>query len=243
VRRESERCIRAWSRAGQESFTPPESLCGFRRWFLEHEQIFQGSAVLIVHGAVARRRGAFAAYMPVFHEGHRGWTLVFDRLRVEFAPGRMLSIGLDRLPLTASGHALERMFQRRETLDWSQVREALSDALLISCAAGEAFDEKRFRQCALPAGDGLLVGRVHGERLLLKTFLPGQDLAPRWAALLADYRALLNAYPETFGLAAACGHDLVTDEIRACLARPRHAWLRMAYVPGQDPCKAAWAAR
>jgi hypothetical protein len=121
ILRQSVRCNEVWARLRESGISAPASLRGFRQWFRTHDRMFQGRAVLIVFGFVGRRRGVFSVYMPAFCEDERGWVLMIDRLQVEFEPGRMVRIDCDRLPLTVCGHALERMFQRGETLEWADV--------------------------------------------------------------------------------------------------------------------------
>lgn len=241
--RQSVRCDAAWARLRESGLRAPGSLRGFREWFRKHERIFGGRAVLIVYGFVGRRRGAFNAYMPTFCEDDRGWILMIERLQVEFEPARIVRIDCDRLPLSICGHALERMFQRGDTLEWGDVRDALADALVFFSAAHRAYSKGSYPQSPLPVSGGLLMGRFVDGAIQVKTFLPEGTLNARHAALLAGFRTLLCKSPEAFHLAAACGGDAAVNQLGALLAAREHRWLREPYVPVKDRFEAAWVDR
>ncbi len=243
VSTQSRRCAQAWEALRESRLRAPATFRGFRKWFAERERVFQTKAILIAHGTVGRRRGVFSVYMPAFRDDEEGWVLEIDRFSVEFEPGLIHSFTVGRLPLTVSGHALERMFQRGQTLSWSDVRNCLADAAIFSVVAVEAYLHAGYRQCAVPAERGLLVGQIDDRRLHLRTFLPSQDLNRRWQGLLEDFRGVLSTRTEAFKVAAAVGDDELVGVVGELLATPRHAWLREPYVPGQDPLERAWASR
>jgi hypothetical protein len=243
IARQSVRCNQVWARLHQSGVRAPASLRRFREWFEAHERTFQGRAALIMYGRIGRRRGVFTSFMPAFCEDDRGWVLRIDCLRIECEPGRIVDIRRTRLPLTVCGHALERMFQRGETLEWTDVRNALADALVFFSAAHSAYSEGGYLQGPLPVSGGLLVGQFADGVLELKTFLQDGTLRTRHAALLADFRALLADNAEAFHLAAACGDEDATGAVAACLLATRHRWLREPHEPGEDRIGEAWARR
>lgn len=240
---QSRRARRAWEELNRARTPVPDSLRGFGKWFREQQRIFQSKAILIAYGTVGRRRGTFSSFMPAFVEAPRGWVLEIDRLTVAFTPGRLERLELERLPVTICGHALERIFQRVQTLRWTEVRDCLAGAVIFAAAAVEPYVSGGFRQCALPAERGLLVGQVERDRLSLNTFLPADDLNPKWAALLRDFRALLETQSQAFHVAAASASADPAHLVSECLQRERHRWLRMPYVPSADPMEDAWDAR
>ena len=179
VARHSERCHRVWRRLSQSRLRAPASLRRFREWFETHQRAFQDGALLIAYGRVGRRRGVFTSFMPAFSQTDLGWVLMIDRLRIACEPGRIVQIDSTRLPLRVCGHALERMFQRGETIAWADVRDALADALVFYSGAHRAYAEGGYLQGPLPVSGGLLAGQFAEGVLELKTFLPDGTLGPR----------------------------------------------------------------
>jgi hypothetical protein len=232
-----------WERLNKAGLHAPPSLRRFREWFAVHAQTFQSSAILNVYGMVRRRRGAFTTYVPTFHEDDRGWVLKVDCLSIQCEPGRILGVACASLPLTVCGHALERMFQRGETLAWGDVRSGLADALVFFGPAYCAYTEGGYLEGPLPVSNGLLVGQVADGVLELKTFLQEETLRPRHADLLADFRGLLAANVEAFHLAAACGDPGAVGLVSACIAAKQHRWLRQPHQPGVDRVSEAWVSR
>lgn len=241
VERQSKGSRRAMGRLQEFGFAVPATMRGFRRWFEERAKLFQGHALLIVHGTTGRREGVFAAYLPVFIATAKGWELEVDRFAIRIAPDRLLDVTVARLPLRISGHALERTFQRAGTIEWTEVADCLGAALTFASLAAPAYANAGLRQCAVPAEKGLLVGAVKGGALQLRTFLPATDLSPRWAAL---HRDLVGAYRDRlsdFHAAAAVPSTNVPEALAAVLASPAHRWLREAYAEGLDRLAPAWA--
>lgn len=243
IRRQSARCDAAWTRLRESGVRAPASFRRFREWFDRLDRTFQGRAVLIAKGHVGRRRGFFVSYMPEFDDEDRGWVMRLASLRIVCEPGRIVDFQISRLPLAVCGHALERMFQRGETVEWSAVRDALADGLIFFSAAHRAYVEGGYRQAPLPVADGFLVGELADGVLLCKTFLQAETLNARRAALLRDFRALLQNHFDAFQLAAACGDGEATPYVAACLAAPKHAWLRKPHEPGEDWVGEAWGSR
>jgi hypothetical protein len=243
IRCESARCAAAWTRLNERYVPVPPTLRGFGVWFRTYETCFQGAAVLLVHGMTGRRTGTFSAYLPKFEETSLGWTLAIERLRIDFQPRRLLAWDVDELPITFCGHALERMFQRGNTHAWSDVRNALADALVFAAVAVPQYLAGPYRQIPLATVGGILAGVRERDRVLVKTFLDEGTLGARHAALLADSRVLLAEHRHAFEEAMVVGNDELAGSVSCMLARPVHAWLLEEYVPREDPLAHAWASR
>ncbi len=87
------------------------------------------------------------------------------------------------------------------------------------------------------------MGQVEEERLNLNTSFPADELSSKWAALLADFRALLNSQVQAFHVAAARGDSEPAHLVAKCLQAARHRWLRTPYVPSAEPLAEAWSSR
>jgi hypothetical protein len=243
IRRESTRSHAAWDRLAHARARVPRTLRGFGAWFRLHEACFQGAAILIVHGMTARRTGTFSAYLPKFEETDLGWTLSVERLRIDVQPRRLLAWGVEDLPVTFCGHALERMFQRGNTHAWSAVRDALAEALVFAAVAVPQYLAGPYRQMPLATRGGLLAGVRDGDRVLVKTFLDETSLNTRRARLLTDFRELLATRSQAFDEATVCGNEPLSGAMARVLAKPVHAWLLEDYAPAEDPLAQAWASR
>jgi hypothetical protein len=241
IARQSVCSSQAWERANKAGLRAPPSLRRFREWFAAHERTFQSSAILIAYGKVGRRRCAFTSYMPAFCEDDQGWVLKVDCLHIQCEPGRILHVACKRLPITVCGHALERMFQRGETLAWADVRNGLADALVFFPPAYRAYAAAGYLEGPLPVSNGLLVGRLADGVLELKTFLQEATLRPRHADLLADFRGLLAANAEAFHFGVACGDPGAVGLVTDCITARQHRWLREPHRPGDDWVSEAWA--
>jgi len=95
--------------------------------------------LLIVFGRIGRRGGAFSAFTPEFEEVEGGWDLKIRQLALKVSPGCLEQISWERLPVTISGHALERMFQRTNSIEWPVIRDCLASATLLLNAAIPAY--------------------------------------------------------------------------------------------------------
>jgi hypothetical protein len=241
--RHSEAAARAYSRLVKSGVSAPVTLRRYGAWFRRHQGIFERDALLIALGWVSRRGGAFCAYSPAFEKSEKGWELGIRKLRIEFVPGDIVAIDEERMPVRVSGHALERMFQRINTIDWPVIRDCLAGATHFICAAGEAYASSDLRQCAIPADRGLLVGQVQDDELTLRTFLPDSQLNLKWQAIYEDLRRFRDENEKAMKQAALVPDPGLRARLRELIASGRHQWLRRAYVPGEDPLEDAWRLR
>lgn len=221
----------------------PATYRRFNEWFRTNRHLHEHCALLIVFGAIARRGGAFSAFMPLFQEGGGGWELEIRQLSVRFSPGQLEFVSLERMPVTISGHALERMFQRNGTIQWSMVRDCLAAATLLLNAAVPAYVAAGCRQCAIPAEKGLLVGQVVAGELALRTFLPALDLRPRWQSLLSDLTNFPVKHKQAVEVSALTSDNEAANALQTLLRSGKHDWLFDPYVPGVDARDEAWRSK
>ena len=227
----------------RETFKAPATYRRFDAWFRRHRAIHEHCALLIVFGSIGRRRGAFSAFLPVFAEGGGRWELEIQQMSARFVPGDFEHIGVKRLPVTISGHALERMFQLTGSIQWSMVRDCLAAAALLLNAAIPAYIGAGCKQCAIPAGKGLLVGHVVEGELQLRTFLPGTELRPKWRLLLSDLETFPVKHRQAIETAALIADDDAANALQTVLGSAQHQWLLEPYAPGVDPVNEAWHSR
>lgn len=227
----------------RKPFKAPETFRRYKVWFRRHRIIHEHCAVLIVFGTIGRRRGAFSAFMPVFEEDGVGWELEIRQLSLEFLPGDIELAAVRRLPVTISGHALERMFQRTGSIQWSTIRDCLAAAALLLNAAVAAYIAAGCKQCAIPAEKGLLVGQVVDGRLDLRTFLPELDLQPKWRKLLSDLSKFLVEHKQAVHTSALTSDDEAANALITLFSSERHKWLCEPYSPSVDPLNQAWRSK
>jgi len=243
VRAQSERHAALIMRLRASGVRAPSTRRRFQQWFREREAIHEREALLIAYGMARRRVGAFAFYSPRFLEAAAGWNAEITRCHVEFSPGRIERCEWGALPAEISGHALERMFQRTDTIEWSVIRDCLADATLQILALAPAWIASGARQCAVLAERGMLVGQVADRKLALRTFLPGDGLAPRWASLHADLEAFAETNAQPIKQAALGAGEEAHAKILEFLADSKRRWLHHPYVPCEDPLEDAWSTR
>jgi len=242
VRKQSDTREELSARMRIAGLRPPSTKRGFAGWFRERVAIHEREALLIVHGMAGRRTGAFAAYSPTFLEHDSAWTVQISLLYIEFRPGRIDRIETETLPVTISGHALERMFQRTDSIDWRITRDCLAGAVLFANAAARAWLESGCEQCAVLAEKGMLVGRIVDGTLHLRTFLPESQLGARWSALHRDLKAYSEEHKQAINAAALGSSDDVGNVFGQLLESGSHRWLFRSYAPGEDPDEDAWRA-
>ena len=243
VRLTSEKSHAMWEALKRTGIQAPSTYRRFDDWFRKYRGIHEQAAMLIVFGKIGRRRGAFSAFIPLLDEVEGGWDLEIRHISLTFSPGHMERIGVERLPVTISGHALERMFQRTDSIQWGVVRDCLAGAALMLHTATAAYVAAGCRQCAIPAEKGLLVGQVVEGKLLLRTFLPGSALQPKWQTLLSDLNAFIARHRLAIETAALTPDDEAEIALRAFLRLRQHKWLFEPYLPGVDPLEDAWRSR
>ena len=112
-----------WEALKRTRIRAPSTYRLFDEWFRKYRGIHEQAALLIVFGKIGRRRGAFAAFTPLFEEAGGGWDLKIRQISMKFSPGRVEQVSVESMPVTISGHALERMFQRTDSIQWPVVRD------------------------------------------------------------------------------------------------------------------------
>lgn len=238
---------RAWENAlaklQKHDFSPPATLRGFSKWFRTHNVIFEKYALLFVYGMVERRRGRHCVYLPDFEEIDGGWILTVSAVSLDCTPGWIGEAKKIELPGLISGHALERMFQRADTINWSIIRDCLAGATLFLNAVASAYLESGYKRCAIIAEKGLLVGQVSGGVLQLRTFLPSSNLNPKWQSLYDDLVDFSLRNKEEINNSALTQGKDAAHLFRTFLESRKHSWLQNAYVPGEDPLEEAWQSR
>jgi hypothetical protein len=232
-----------WEKLARTDIQAPATHRRFGEWFRKHRAIHDEAALLIVFGKIGRRRGAFSAFTPLFEEAGGGWGLEIKQLSVHFSPGKMEHISLETLPVAIDGHALERMFQRTDSIQWLAVRDCLAAATVFLNTAIPAYIAAGCKQCAIPAEKGLLVGHVIGDRLMLKTFLPAAQLQTKWQALLSDLNAFTAQHKAAIETAALVADDEAATGLASLLRARKHKWLQDSYIPGADALEDAWRSR
>lgn len=231
------------ARIDKVGLEPPATLRRFSEWFRKRKVIHEKDALLIAFGMVGRRKGRFSAYRPHFEEIDTDWKLRIHTLHVDFSPGQINAIEQNSLPVGISGHALERMFQRTNTIEWPVIRDCLAGATLFLNAVAGAYIKSGYKRCAIPAERGMLVGQILDGILFLRTFLPDSQLNPRWQSLYGDLLAFSTHNGDAINKAALVPDDVVGHSFGDLLKSGRHGWLERAYVPGDDPLEDAWRSK
>lgn len=224
-------------------YEAPATLRRYAEWFRKHQAAHEKHALLIVFGMIGRRTGAFSAYLPQFQEIDGAWNLGIHLLQFEFSPGNLQSVEMRRLPVRISGHALERMFQRTNTVEWPVIRDCLAGATLFLNAAMAAYRDSGCRRCAIPAEKGTLVGQVADGVMNLRTFLPDSNLSPKWQSLYDDLRTFAANNTEEINRAALAPDDHASRLLGEVLKLGKFRWLSLPYSPGHDPLEDAWASK
>lgn len=221
---------------------PPSTKRRYAEWFRKRTAIHEKEALLIAHGMVGRRTGAFAAYSLDFLEHDRGWTALVSVIYIEFCSQSIERFESETLPVTISGHALERLFQRTDSVDWSVVRDYLAGAILFANAVAPAWLKSGCAQCAVLAEKGMLVGHVGDDALYLRTFLPETQLGARWGALYRDLQIFSEQNRPVINAAALGSNDDACAAFGQFLESGSHRWLFQPYIPGKDLEEDAWRA-
>ena len=221
-------------------FEPPATLRRFADWFRKRRAIHEKHALLIVFGMIGRRTGAFSAYLPQFEEIDKAWNLCIHALHLEFSPGAIVEVDQTELSARISGHALERMFQRANTIEWTVIRDCLAGATLFLNAVMAAYVDSGCKVCAIPAEKGMLVGQVADGIIHLRTFLPDSDLNPRWHSFYDELLAFSARNAEAINRAALVPDDEASRLFGELLKSGKCGWLFQQYVPGHDPMEDAW---
>ena len=243
IRRQCETRGELIARIKKVRIRPPSTKRRFAEWFRERVSIHEKEALLIAHGMVGRRTGAFAAYSLNFVESESDWRGRIAILYIEFSPQRIERIVSETLPVIISGHALERVFQRTESIDWKNVRDCIAGATLFANAVASAWLASGCKQCAVLAEKGMLVGHVEDDAIHLRTFLPETQLGARWEALYRDLKDFSEEHEEMINAAALGSNEDASLAFSHFLESGKHRWLFQSYVAGKDCEEVAWRAR
>lgn len=221
----------------------PPTFRRFGDWFRTYRRIHEQVSILIICGLIGRRRGALTAFNPLFIEVGQGWVLKIQRVSLEITPGRVERFDSELLPVTIDGHALERMFQRTDSIKWSVVRDCLATAIMFMNTAIHAYGEAGCKQCALPAEKGLLVGEVVEGELALNTYLSATTLQPKWDKLLSDINIFGINQKDLIHVSALTGNVDAGVALTTVLGAGKHKWLLDPYARGVDRMEEAWRSR
>jgi hypothetical protein len=152
--------------------------------------------------------------------------------------------------LAAREHAVERLFQRLNTLDLGKATRELHDAMLLSLPLCDVALELDLRQVALPTTSGAFICDVDPGRGCIdaRTWLDDESMGERWAPVVAHLRDALAiaggddalAVVLSVGLEAARADDDtgLYRNLRAALGP--FGWLRQTYLPRPDPVGDRW---
>ena len=248
IRAAAERHSKAASKAYAEDrkpggIKPPATMRRFPEWFRKCCARHEKHALLTVFGMVGRRKGRFTAHCPRFIETDKGWKVELYEIYLEASPGQLDAIGRRDLPTQISGHALERMFQRIGTINWATIRDCLAGATWFLNAVATPYLQSEWKQCAIPAERGILVGQIGEDIIHLRTFLPDSDLNSKWRSLYDDLLAFSSSNKESIDKAALASDDAAGTAFSDLLESGRHGWLKDAYMPVDDPLDDAWRCR
>jgi hypothetical protein len=144
-------------------------------------------------------------------------------------------------------HAIARSHQRLDNADWEMVQQELRSVALLAAALEILCKSLGYKQFAIPALHGLLVGDVTQDSLHAKTFVT-RPLSRRWNSVLDAWLRFeqRSSYAWTHAMEeAALGH--ITDALippLAALAEELSAFgfLRQQYVRGRDTLGELWTA-
>ena len=153
--------------------------------------------------------------------------------------------------LAVAEHALERLYQRMNTLDLDAVSDELHDAMLLARPIAIVARHLGLRQLALPTSSGAFLCDVpQAGCVVARTWLSNCQLGPRWTPVDDAVRSAVQASGSERGLATFIARGLdgpladqshpLLDNLEASLAR--FAWLQQAYTTRPDPVGELWAA-
>lgn len=214
---------------------PPDTFKNFEPWVKRQVARVAATSVLIRWGKLGRRRGFFSTTCVFFFKDgdDSPLRLGFSRMRLTVEPRTMCSIETGSLPLAIDAHAVARIFQRRRTLAWSDIRDCLAPAAAHAEILFDCYRKVGCRQCAIALEHGLLIGDIEGDLMVMRTFLLADLLTGRRLRL---YQDLLRWVRASAVLNAPC-----RESLEAILTTETHAWLGETYVPGVSWSDIAWA--
>lgn len=230
-----------------------KSICRARQSFID---LGERTKLIQVIGSTANDRQVtvcqFVPHVVAVPDGPRRPALCF--VLHQYVIGRHgIQPGPDcGVALTASAHAVERLFLRLNTLALDAVVAELQDAMLLALPLWTVGLSLRLRQVALPTSSGVFICDLdpHRPYLTAKTWIGHAGLGPRWASVVAALARALVAGGGVAALAEALGSGIgaaLDDERSVVFAQLAEAlasfpWLREPYVPRPDAVGDAWKA-
>lgn len=145
-------------------------------------------------------------------------------------------------------HAIERLFQRLNSMDPESVRDEVHEALCMALHLQQAAIAVGHRQAILPTKSGyFLCSHAKGEPILAKTWVPYSDVPGTREKLARELASLHRSLEGEMRLGEAIGATPYGSvlgpmdrlpEIETLLRR--HAWLGQEYESGVDHESLIW---
>ena len=200
------------------------------------------------HRSYEARRGGFAGWLV---PGQAGEAFTVSRYQLVCSAELAYPLTHTTLMLSMDLHAIARGHQRLQQFAWPDLRRELRTAALLAPVVAEVARRRNWRQFALPAGCGLLIGDVDANgQLYARTFVT--DLASRWQAIRTRFDEVLAQCEATLSLDTA-GVDYALGCDSGIASQWRDLWcnvgagavfgyLQQAYQPARDRQALAWDA-
>jgi hypothetical protein len=178
-----------------------------------------------IHGrlsSMSARHFCYTYLMPELSDEHLAVSLAIGKIntRRKLSPNpRFPVVGITR-------HAVERLHQRMNTVDFYEVYDEIVAVAMMAPSMKLAANHVGARQWALPSRSGLFVAASGDDYHLttLITWLPFATLSGKWSRLLADLRTIADL--DDFSIR-------LRPELIEVLAR--HHWLQEPHVPHPEP--------
>jgi hypothetical protein len=239
------------------SLRPVTTKKGVRHGVSKFARLGEAAHLVQVIGTTPNERDAsISQFVPSTHAVNHGPVrkqLHFYLWQTMFSARRGMEVGGDSgVVLEVEEHAVERLFQRLQTLVLKSVADELRDAMLLTLPLAEVARRLSLRQMALPTSNGLFLCHYSPESrvLLAKTWLPADGLRPRYRSV----RSLIGEVTVKFGgekefarlLGAGMKRSIedgdcsVIDSLVSALSNVR--WLKDPYSPLPDSEGDIWKA-
>ncbi|MEO5699016.1 MAG: hypothetical protein ABIS17_15140 [Casimicrobiaceae bacterium] len=216
-------------------------------------QLGERTHLIQVIGSTANaRQVTVCQFVPHVVGGSAGRTAPLRFVLNQFVISRHgLGTGPDcGVALAATEHAVERLFQRLNTLDLGAVVGELQDAMLLALPLWTVGLSLRLRQVALPTSSGAFLCDLDPDRpyLRAKTWIANPQIGLRWRQVINAVESAVEAAGGPTALAEVLGTGIsqaldddgarVFAQLAEALAS--HPWLRNPYVPRVDIVGEAW---
>jgi hypothetical protein len=200
-----------------------------------------------------------ARYFVQFAPRMAGERLIIDLVQTRIH-GRQRPLPTGVALLEVMPHAVERLFQRLNTVDHAAMQEELLGGLMLVMPLKVSSDALGLRQAAIPTKHGAFICQCDGhDKWIAHTWIQdgdarlGNDMSRRWAQVVGAIRAVALQFAKATkqgdvscrfaavgGNMGDMGIDRVATVMTAAL-RPFH-WLKEPYVPRADHRDEAWGA-